>query len=129
MSIIVDEAKEAAYMVDDLLVAARSDVTRLDFTAEAADLRMLAEKVLAAGAIRRSEKLASIDLGSSPVIAFADPHRVRQIVRNLLTNAIRYGGNEVSVDLNQSANDATLRVIDNGAGCQPITGNASLTHT
>ena len=37
----------------------------------------------------------ALDLEDAPV--WADPSRVRQIIRNLLTNGIRYGGEEISV--------------------------------
>ena len=116
MAIIVDEAQQAAHLVEDLLVAARSDIGKVDISSEAADLRVLAEKVLAEGALRRSGKLDSIDLRGTPVVAYADPYRVRQIVRNLLTNAVRYGGDQVSVNLRQSSGTATLQVVDNGPG-------------
>jgi signal transduction histidine kinase len=48
------------------------------------------------------------------VEAFADPARLRQIVRNLTTNAVRYGGNEVSVQVRRIDGDACLEVKDNG---------------
>ena len=116
MAVIVDEAQQAAHLVEDLLVAARSDIGKVDISSEAADLRVLAEKVLAEGALRRSGKLDSIDLRGTPVVAYADPYRVRQIVRTLLTNAVRYGGDQVSVNLRQSSGTATLQVVDNGPG-------------
>ena len=72
--------------------------------------------MLAEGALRNSEKLDSLDLGAGPVVAYADPYRVRQIVRNLLTNAVRYGGDEVSIKFHQSGDFATLQVVDNGPG-------------
>jgi signal transduction histidine kinase len=46
----------------------------------------------------------------------ADPVRVRQIVRNLLTNASRYGGPCVRVETRTADGLATLTVIDNGDG-------------
>ena len=50
------------------------------------------------------------------VVAHGDPLRVRQILRNLLTNAARYGGNEVTVEVGQTEATAWLAVIDNGEG-------------
>ena len=46
----------------------------------------------------------------------ADPIRVRQIIRNLLTNAARYGGSSVRVETGASAGRASICVIDDGDG-------------
>ena len=46
----------------------------------------------------------------------ADPLRVRQVVRNLLSNAIRYGGQEISVEIAESNGRARVVVADNGRG-------------
>ena len=54
-----------------------------------------------------------------PVTATADPTRVRQIVRNLLTNALRYGGPVIWVSAGSEGDKAFIRVHDNGPGIPP----------
>jgi signal transduction histidine kinase len=49
-------------------------------------------------------------------MAQGDPLRVRQILRNLLTNAGRYGGDTVAVSVGVTGNFAWLAVTDNGEG-------------
>ena len=56
--------------------------------------------------------------GSAPR-AFADPGRVRQVIRNLLTNAIKYGGQQVSIHLDQVGETVRTTVIDDGPGVSP----------
>jgi signal transduction histidine kinase len=51
--------------------------------------------------------------------ALADPARVRQIVRNLVSNAIRYGGDHVLVSLSSDAGSARVAVCDDGPGVPP----------
>ncbi|HSM45622.1 MAG TPA: ATP-binding protein, partial [Acidimicrobiia bacterium] len=46
----------------------------------------------------------------------ADPTRVRQIIRNLLTNAIRYGGAQVVVSSRAEGGLGFLQVRDDGPG-------------
>ncbi len=46
--------------------------------------------------------------------AFADPRRVRQIVRNLVTNANRYGGPHIAVSFEASSSTASLIIADDG---------------
>ena len=41
---------------------------------------------------------------------------MRQIVRNLVTNAQRYGGDTIRVELSRGADRAILRVCDDGPG-------------
>jgi signal transduction histidine kinase len=48
--------------------------------------------------------------------AWADQHRVRQVVRNLLDNARRYGGNTVGVTLSNGAARVRVTVADDGPG-------------
>jgi signal transduction histidine kinase len=49
------------------------------------------------------------------VIALADSGRVRQVLRNLLSNAARYGTEPVIVDVDSSESDAAIRIVDHGA--------------
>jgi two-component system sensor histidine kinase MtrB len=47
-------------------------------------------------------------------IVWADPNRLRQIVRNLITNAIRYGGDEISVWVTSDTAGANIDIKDSG---------------
>jgi two-component system sensor histidine kinase MtrB len=46
----------------------------------------------------------------------ADPLRVRQIVRNLIVNAITHGGRRVYVELIEHRGSAVIGVFDDGPG-------------
>ncbi|MGH8925126.1 MAG: sensor histidine kinase [Acidimicrobiia bacterium] len=48
-----------------------------------------------------------------------DHLRVRQILRNLITNALRHGGDVIRVELGTSAGTGTITVIDDGPGVPP----------
>ncbi len=49
-------------------------------------------------------------------VALADPTRLRQILRNLLTNAVRYGGTTIWVELDEHPGSIEIAVCDDGAG-------------
>jgi signal transduction histidine kinase len=62
-----------------------------------------------------------LDLSLSPVMVWADPQRLSQVVTNLLTNASKYtpAGGHVHVSVRGQAGMARLEVTDSGPGISP----------
>ena len=50
------------------------------------------------------------------VTALADPLRTRQIIRNLVSNAVRYGGQNIAIDLRSENGSIQVEVSDDGRG-------------
>ncbi len=110
--LISQQAHELATIVEDLLVAARANVDRLHV--QAVDVDLAAEL---ASVMETMPQLAAADVQlAEPAWAVADPVRVRQILRNLLTNAIRYGGDRISVTVDLTGDTACVQVYDDGDG-------------
>ena len=113
--IIAVQSRELAELVEDLLVASRADGGNLSIKPEILDLREEAENVLRG--VRESHPTEKvIVLRGDGVKAWADPLRVRQIIRNLLTNAIKYGGDQIIVGMREHESRAELMVADDGVG-------------
>ena len=112
MKIIADQAVEMAAIVEDLLVVARSNIGSVTIRSEEIDL--VVETETASRGVRWNDKKAPEISGEAK--AHADPLRVRQIIRNLLTNALRYGGHQVRVTLAEIEGWAQVRVMDDGKG-------------
>ncbi len=113
VALISEEAQEVSDLVEDLLVAARADIHSLTVVAQRVGLREDAEKVLAARAGQTSHH---IHIEGNEQYAWADPTRVRQIIRCLVSNAVRYGGERIEIHIRQVDGRARLAVIDNGDG-------------
>jgi len=113
--LIGDQSREINNIIEDLLVAARAEVGTMTIVPELIDLGREVQAVVrgcvCAKGIRDSIRL---DLNAAPAIA--DPSRVRQVVRNLLTNAIRYGGSGISVIVDSSDGTSRVCVCDDGDG-------------
>lgn len=113
--LIGDQSREINNIIEDLLVAARAEVGTMTIVPEMIDLGREVQTVVR-GCVCAKDVRDSIalDLEDSPV--YADPSRIRQILRNLLTNAIRYGGDAISVVVRPEDGQATVCVCDDGSG-------------
>ncbi len=113
--IIALQSQELAELVEDLLVASRADFGNLSIRFESFDLRTQAERV--AKSICDSQRTQKvIETEGETCLVRADPLRVRQILRNLLTNAIKYGGEHIVLVVGELADCARLVVADDGPG-------------
>jgi hypothetical protein len=99
-------------MVDDLLTTARLDAGALHYQFE--HLAVLDEIHEVVEPMRRSG--LSVDVDAQPTLVRSDRLRLRQVVRNLLSNAGKYGGPRVRVIGRLVSGWYELRVEDDGEG-------------
>lgn len=109
---IISEANDLARMVDDLLTTARLDAGALHYQFE--NLNVLDEVNEVVGPIRK----AGVEIGvmCAPALVRSDRLRLRQVVRNLLSNARKYGGSQMHVFGQVVAGWYEIRVEDDGEG-------------
>ncbi len=110
IGLIASQSREVANIVDDLLTAARAEAGTLVIAPQVLSARELVGEVLSSHS-GRVDFVMHEDLE-----VWADGGRVRQILRNLLTNAERYGGNIVKINVHQADKTVRLEVRDNGEG-------------
>ena len=62
-----------------------------------------------------------VDISKEPIILYADPVRMTQILGNLLFNALKFTqeNGAVKLSLQTEGNDAVIIVKDNGKGIRP----------
>ncbi len=106
------QATEVAHIVEDLLVAARSELDEVKVSARPVDLRREAETILD----EFSQGLSIVPTISGTATVVADPIRVRQILRNLVANAVRHGGPNIQIDIDRQAGRGTVEIVDDGTG-------------
>jgi len=110
LQLVASQAAEMANIVDDLLVAARAEVGTVTIERQPVDLTVELQATLEGLAMSVETAVAM----TPPV--YADPRRVRQILRNMLTNAQRYGGPNCRVVMGTLRDSVWLEVRDDGTG-------------
>jgi signal transduction histidine kinase len=111
IDLIAREADDLSNLVQDLLVAARAEIDAVTCVPGVVELRGEVEAVLER--LRPVPKTVEV-VGAGT--AWADAARLRQIVRNLFTNALRYGGARIEMHMTERDDHALLQVRDDGPG-------------
>jgi len=121
VSVIIGESHDLERMVEDLLTTARLDAGALQFTFS--DVSVTNEVNEAAASMMRAGLDVTVDCKEASIRA--DQLRFRQIVRNLLSNAKKYGGPEVKVEGRVEGRTYRVSVSDSGQGLDPeVAANA-----
>ncbi len=116
----LSDAEHLSMLADDLFVLARSRDGGVAVHREDVDVAELA--ALAAAGHRSRAEAAGVRLRVEALgLARVDPLRFRQVLDNLLDNAVRHAGSDGTVRLSTSTTDGILRVVveDSGPGVAP----------
>ena len=114
---IEEESDRLQRITEDLLVLSRAEHGRVDIRPEPVLLQRVAPTVAAVVTRRYPEARISIGLPPDLPPVSGDPGAVRQIIDNLLTNAVKYGrGSEVAVGATFDEASVSLSVEDGGPG-------------
>jgi len=108
---IAAEARDLGNIVEDLLTAARADLNTLEVQRKPIAIRSAVQQ--AVGALSDG---VEVTIHGPDLIVLADPPRVRQVLRNLFTNAAKYGGRNVEVELAEDGDHVAVMVRDDGEG-------------
>lgn len=120
LSPIVEETKQMARLLEDLHTLATAEAGALTLHREAVEVGELIADVVAAYAPRAANAGVRLETTVEPGLPDAelDPNRVRQVLENLLSNALRYtpAGGSVTVSARPRGEGIECRVADTGRG-------------
>ena len=119
---ILEETKVLARLVDDLRTLSLAESGALALEREAVDVAAIARDVVTA--FSDQARRGAVVLGSSaegPTAVVADPVRIREVLVNLVTNALRYtpAGGSVGIDARGADGRVEVTVRDTGTGIAP----------
>ncbi|WP_414662547.1 sensor histidine kinase [Horticoccus sp. 23ND18S-11] len=123
LDIIEKHANRLTLLIDDLLLLARLDSGRIEMKLQAVPLQDAAQDALDDAALMAASRHVKLD-NQVPIelAAQADPTRLRQVLANLIDNAIKYGregGRVVVGGRALGAQHVELTVRDDGPGIPP----------
>lgn len=120
---ILFEVNRMSEMVDSLLTLARADEGRAPLHLDDVDLREVLAEVAETASILGEQQQVEVEVAvpDAPVPMRADRGRLRQLLMNLLTNAIKYtpAGGNAWIDSTETADAVVIRVRDAGIGIAP----------
>ena len=108
-------------IVEDILFMSRSDVGQFEIKQEKVNLRVLARQVVSSlePQAHKSGVFLNKDIPSPTPLLYVDPQRMKQVLNNLVTNAIKFTPPEGTVTIRASYYDeqfTMISVADTGYG-------------
>jgi len=116
-----DEVLRLTRLVGDLETLAAADAASLRLEVRPVDLAEVAGAAVALARAAATDADLALETDLRPASAEGDPERLRQIVLNLLSNALRHTppGGRIEVRTSLDGELAVLEVLDNGPGIAP----------
>jgi signal transduction histidine kinase len=115
------QIKAMIRLIDDMLDVSRMKSGTLSIRPGSVELMTLLERVVSDLTLQASAAGCAITLAPhAPVSGWWDEFRIEQVIVNLLTNALRYGGGApVEVSVHQEDDKVRVEVRDQGRGIAP----------
>jgi PAS domain S-box-containing protein len=119
LTVIAEESERLSKIVNDLLLASHLDSGQLHLAVGSCDARELVVGVIDAFETHTADNVElSLEVDDDLPLVRADPNQLRQVVSNLVDNAIKYSpeGGNVRLRLERSGGAVRLAVGDTGLG-------------
>jgi len=121
---ILEETQILSRLVEDLRTLALAESGALQMKRESTDIAALVRETASAFQSQADAAEVKINLSLNAITRLLeiDPERIRQVLTNLLSNALRYSprGSSIQIDLTESASSMERRVVisveDSGPG-------------
>ena len=118
LALIADETSRLASLVGDVLDTSRIEAGTFSYAFTDVDVGRLAQDAVATASVGQEDVRLRVDVGSSLPPVRGDRERLRQVLINLIDNAVKYSpeGDEVTVSVRADNGAVRVEVSDNGPG-------------
>lgn len=120
---ILDETRVLARLIEDLRTLSLAESGALHLQREPTDLAVLVEDTISAFVPQANRAQLTLHVITPPDLPWLDldPVRIREILANLLSNALRHtsAGGTITVQVQCTPTTCTVTVQDTGAGMAP----------
>ncbi len=121
LSIIDEESDRLSELISNLLDMSSIEAGTLRVEPETIDLRPILQETTAEFQMMTRDHQIQLHQSAPLPLVMADPRRARQVVRNLLENAVKYSpeGGAVTVSTKVGTDRLQISVADQGIGIEP----------
>lgn len=122
LDVVANEADRLARIVNDILWASRLESGAMRVAIESCDPLELAQQIFdAAGSYAPAQITLALDARAEVARVAADPDKIRQVLTNLMENAVKYSpdGGRVELGIERQGERVRFRVSDEGLGIPP----------
>ncbi|MDE3089208.1 MAG: PAS domain-containing protein [Chloroflexota bacterium] len=120
LRIIEEETDRLEEIIDNLLDMSQIEAGALRIAKEPTQLRQLIREVADEERMRTEAHYFVVDLPAELPRVLVDPRRVRQVLHNLIGNAIKYSkGGQITVACEVESDSVVVSVADQGEGIPP----------
>ncbi|MBN2046917.1 MAG: GAF domain-containing protein [Anaerolineaceae bacterium] len=120
LAVIEDEADRLTHLIENLLEASRLEAGGVGLKRSDMSLKKLVEKTCERFKTQTNSHTFVLDFPEFFPIILADENRIRQVLNNLISNAIKYSpGGEIRVTGSVRADMVIICVADQGPGITP----------
>lgn len=119
LNVVYEESRRLSRVIDDVLWASHLESGRLEFAMEQCQPESLAESVVNAANVHLPASVTVELRGDPPLPPIStDPDKLRQVLSNLLDNAVKYSpdGGRIQVSLEPNGHFVRFAVRDEGIG-------------
>lgn len=123
LNVINQESDRMTYLITELLDLSRLDSKQVKMRLELLDITKIVEDSVLRHRIlaEKKEQTLQYDGIHKPMFVMADQGRVEQVLRNLITNAVKYSPNHSKIQVGiEEPKEHTIRIYvkDNGVGIE-----------
>lgn len=119
LNIIFDESKRIQLLIEDLLILSRLEKDEFTLSINEVSVGALEDEIMPVVEQRAAEKEITVTTNIDRMISFyADGEKLKQVILNLLMNAISYTPERgsISLDVSKTADYVQFKVADSGIG-------------